>query len=280
MLPYLIGAACGSLFVIVIWRYRAVTTVRPFEEFHDLQISLGAEPAPPDVIALKDAEIAGLTERLLDLESLGRKIELIEKRHIAERERLEKELLEASLLAEERKSYERRWKAIRTRYRTLKARLEELPEDLNEAEDELVAARKERERAEQREQGLQKEVTSLKKRLTRREKLLEKTNARLDRVLEDNEKQRAAAAKLRQDQVELKRELRTLRDEAKAREAELAEAHERLQHAASTAADRPGALPAAEGEEAASLAELLALGEGFESLEGEEKASKGSGGSK
>jgi chromosome segregation ATPase len=211
-LPFVVGAACG-LIVLAVWRYRKFTAEPATDEFEDLQFSLGAEPAEPDIIGLKNMEIAALTERLVSLESLGHRIAHIEKRHIAERERLETELLEASLQAEEKKSYERRWKAIRTRYRNLKERLDEIPEGLDEAEGELVGIRKDLDRSDKRSESLQKEVERLKQRLTRRDAMLEKTKDRLERVLVDNEKQRDKAAQLRQEQVESKREVRELRQQ-------------------------------------------------------------------
>lgn len=214
-LPVMIGAACGLLVLAYYW-YRKFTTAPTHEEFEDLQFSLGAEPAEPDVIALKNAEIAALTERLLDLESLGNRIAHIEKRHLAERDRLEKELLEATLEAEEKKSFERRWKAIRTRYRNLKERLDEFPDDMDEAEGKLDGVRKELERSEALAERQRKEIERLKQRLTRRDALVEKNKERLERALADTEKQREKAAQLRHEHVETKRELRDLKRELEA----------------------------------------------------------------
>jgi len=197
-LPYLVGAASG-LIVLAVWRYRRFTAEPVHDEFEDLQFSLGAEPAEPDIIGLKNAEIAALTERLISLESLGHRIAHIEKRHIAERERLETELLEASLEAEEKKSYERRWKAIRTRYRNLKERLDEIPEGLDEAEGELDGVRKELERSEARAERQRKEIGRLKQRLARRDTMLEKAKDRLQQVLGENEQQREKSVQLRQE---------------------------------------------------------------------------------
>jgi len=196
-LPLLVGLACG-LIVLAYYAYRRFTSAPVENEFEDLQFSLGAEPAEPDMLALKNLEIAALTERLMDLESLGHRIALMEKRHIAERERLEQELLETSLEAEEKKSYERRWKAIRTRYRNMKARLDELPAGLDQAESELDGVRKDLERSEKRAESLQKQVDRLKQRLSRRETMLEKSKDRLERALAENDKLREQTAQLRQ----------------------------------------------------------------------------------
>lgn len=211
-LPVWVGIACG-LIVLAVWRYRVWTAEPANDEFEDLQFSLGAEPAEPDVLALKNLEIAALTERLMDLESLGHRIALMEKRHLAERERLEQELLEASLEAEEKKSYERRWKAIRTRYRNMKARVDELPEGLDEAEGELDGVRKDLERSEKRAESLQKEVERLRQRLKRRDAMVEKGKNRLERALAEVDKLREKTTQQRQENLEAKSELRSLRQD-------------------------------------------------------------------